>query len=138
MTSLATDNVVLVAVGQLDRRAYVALRRGLELAGGVVRAVHVAGPDEDTHEYAVEWTRTGLDMSVPLEIVETNERCAAQIRAAVVEALQQHRGLVTLVVGRLKLRRSWHRVLHDQSDEQIVAAVADLERVRVDVVDVPV
>ncbi len=138
MTSLATDNAVLIAVGRLDRRAYVALRRGLELADGVVRAVHIAAPDEDTHEYAVEWTRTGMSMAVPLEIVETDDACPVQIRAAVEGALQHHRGLVTLVVGRLKLRRPWHRVLHDQSAEQIVAAVADLERVRVEVVDVPV
>ncbi|HKA03269.1 MAG TPA: hypothetical protein VKD67_03040 [Acidimicrobiales bacterium] len=47
-----------------------------------------------------------------------------------------HSGIVTRLVGRLRLRRLWQRFLHDRSAERIVAAVANLERVRVDIVDV--
>jgi hypothetical protein len=79
-----------------------------------------------------------MNRSVPLEVVETNQRCAVPIRAAVEDALLYHSRVVTLVAGRLRPRRPWQRRLHDQSAEGIVAAAADLERVRVDIVDVPV
>jgi hypothetical protein len=136
VTSITTDDVVLIPVGPLDRRAYDALRHGVELASGPVRAVHVSPIGEDANAFAVEWTRTGMSFSVPLEIVEADVDCASLIRAAVEHAQLEHRGVVIVVIGRLRLTRRWHRWLHDQSAEQIIDALSGLDRVRVEVVDV--
>jgi hypothetical protein len=128
--------VVLVPVGELDKRAYRALRRAVEVADGSVRAVHICDEGEDADAFETHWTLTGMNMSVPLEIVETTDECAPSIRATVEAELRAHTGTVTIVIGRLLLRRRWHRLLHDQSAERIIDAVAGLERVRVEVVDV--
>jgi hypothetical protein len=132
------DGAVVVVVGELDKRAYVALRRGVELSDGRARAVHVSVSGEDVQAFALEWARTGGSLAVPLDIVESPDGLAPAIRAAIEPLLRDHAGTVTVVIGRLGLRRRWHRLLHDRSAEQIIEALGDLERVRIEPVDVPV
>jgi hypothetical protein len=135
---IAGDDAVLVTVGELDQRAYLAVRLGVELSDGPARAIHVCHDGDDAHAFAVEWMTTGMDFSVPLEIVERPDGCAPAIRSAVEALLRDHAGTITVVIGRLCLQRRWHRLLHDHSAEQILDALADLERVRVELVDIPV
>jgi hypothetical protein len=134
--TVVTDDMVLVPVGELDKRAYRAVRRAIEMANGSIRAVHVCSTAEDADGFARQWTRTGMNMSVPLEIIESTDDWARSLRAVVERELGDHTGTIMLVIGRLLLRKQWHRLLHDHSAEQIVDAVADLARVRVELVDV--
>jgi hypothetical protein len=138
LSAVAVDTVVLVPIGELDRRAYAALYRAICIPGASVRALHVSMRGDDVHAFAIHWTRTGENFAVPLEIIETAHGVAAPIRAVVESCLRQHAGVVTVVIGRLRFSRRWHRLLHDHSAEQILAAIGDLDRVRVEFVDIPV
>jgi hypothetical protein len=135
---VAAGTVVLVPVGELDRRAYEALRCAIRIPGASVRAVHVTTRSEDAHAFAMRWTHAAENFAVPLEIIETADGLTPPIRAAVESCLREHGGAVTVVIGRLRLRRRWHRLLHDHSAEQIHTAIGDLDRVRVEFIDIPV
>jgi hypothetical protein len=137
-SAVAVDTMVLVPIGEIDRRAYDALQCAIRIPGASVRALHASMRGDDVHAFAMQWTRTGENFAVPLEIIETADGFAAPIRAAVESCLRQHPGVVTVVIGRLRLRRRWHRALHDHSAEQILTAIGDLDRVRVEFVDIPV
>jgi hypothetical protein len=137
-SAVAAGTVVLVPVGELDRRAYEALRCAVRIPGASVRALHVSTCSDDAHAYAMRWTRAAENIAVPLEIIEAADGVTPPIRAAVESCLRQHTGPVTVVIGRLRLRRRWHRLLHDHSAEQIRSAICDLDRVLVEFIDIPV
>jgi hypothetical protein len=132
--------VVIVPVGDLDRRALLALSRAVDLPHASVRAVHLCPDSEAAHAFALQWASAGGDcFAVPLDIVESPpDRWDEQFREIVQSHIRESPCGVTVVIGRLRLRRRWHRLLHDHSAERIRGAVVDIPNVHIEFVDLPV
>jgi hypothetical protein len=134
------EHLVIVPVGDVDRRALLALRRAAGLPQARVRALHLCSDGDAAHAFALRWAGAGGDwFSVPLDIVESPpDRWGERLRAVVQAHSQESPGHVTVVIGRLRLRRRWHRLLHDHSAEQIRGALVDIPKVDIEFVDLPV
>jgi hypothetical protein len=89
----------------------------MSLARGAPRAI----TDEDVERVIVKTLE-----ETPLDATHWSSR------------LGQPDAPVAVVIGRLLLRRRWHRLLHDHSAGQIQRALADLDHIRVEFVDIPV
>ncbi|MDQ1424498.1 MAG: hypothetical protein QOD72_1996 [Acidimicrobiaceae bacterium] len=131
---------MIVPVGDLDRRAVLALRRAAGLPHASVRALHLCSDGDAAHAFAVEWAAAGgCGFTVPLDIIESPpDYWEEQVRAIVQAHSRESPSGVTVVIGRLRLRRRWHRLLHDQSAERIRGALVGIPNVEVEFVDLPV
>jgi hypothetical protein len=127
-------------VGDLDRRAVLALDRAAGVPRACVRALHLCSDSAAAHAFALQWASAGgRCVAVPLDIIESPpDHWDDRFRAVVQAHSRESPGHVTVVIGRLRLRRRWHRLLHDHSAERIRGALVGIPKVDVEFVDVPV
>jgi hypothetical protein len=124
-------HVVLVLVDRLDQAAARAIQYARTLTPDELRAVHFVIDTDKGEELRVAWERLGLSR-VPLELVDCPDR--RLVRGAVeTVALELADGEteVTVLLPDRKYPGFWHRVLHDQTAEQIVRAVSRLPHANV-------
>jgi hypothetical protein len=139
LPAIDAGHVVVVPIGDLDMRAVLALRHAAGLPHDAVRALHLCSDGAAAHAFALRWAAAGEHgFTVPLDIVESPPDCWGEQVRSVVDANRRGSGRVTVVIGRLKLRRRWHRLLHDQSAERIRRALIGVQNVDVEFVDLPV
>jgi hypothetical protein len=132
--------MVIVPVGDLDLRAVLALSRAAGLPHASVRALHLCSDGEAAHAFALRWaTSDEPRFAVPLDIVESSpDRWEHDVRAHLEAHRRESRGRVTVVIGRLRLRRRWHRLLHDHSAERLRGAFSGIDNVHTEFVDLPI
>jgi hypothetical protein len=140
LPAVDAEHLVLVPVGDVDRRAMLALSRAAGLPQACVRVLHLCPDGEAAHAFALRWAAAGSPcFGVPLDIVESPpDRWGERLRAVVQAHSQESPGHVTVVIGRLRLQRRWHRLLHDHSAERLRGALVDMPKVDVQFVDLPV
>jgi hypothetical protein len=134
------EHLVIVPVGDVDRRAMLALSRAAGLPQACVRALHLCSDAAAAHAFALRWAAASSHcFGVPLDIVESPpDRWGERLREVVKAHSQESPGHVTVVIGRLRLQRRWHRLLHDHSAELIRGALVDIPKVDIEFVDLPV
>lgn len=127
-------HVVLVFVDALDMAAARALQYARTITPDEVRAVHLDLDPIRTEDLVSAWQRLGFDR-FPLDVVECAdrrvERHAAEIAA---RELQDGQTEVTVLLPRREYQRSWHRLFHDHTADQIAKPLTGLAHCNVTIV----
>jgi K+-sensing histidine kinase KdpD len=131
-----TQPLVIVPVGSFDRRTTQALDAAVSRPGAIVRAVHVASDDAEAATLASHWFALGLP-SLDITDPEPATTVEQAITDWVTRAAAAHLGPITVILGRLVHRRTWHRLLHRRTAERLAARLGHLPGVTVTFVDVP-
>jgi amino acid transporter len=127
-------HVVLVFVARLDQSTARAIQYARTLMPDEMRAVHIAWDRQAAEQIADSWRTLGL-ARVPLELVDCPDRRVARSALDVVarEVADQKTEVSVLLPHRL-YRRFWHRLLHDNTGDEIADAVTKLEHANVTMV----
>jgi hypothetical protein len=127
-------HVVLVFVDRLDLASARAIQYGRALMPDEIRAVHFVIDSKHAEALADDWGRLGLNR-VPLDLRECADRviprAAIQVAA---EALADGDTEVSVLLPDRKYRGLWHRILHDQTADQISEEVSRLPHANVTLV----
>lgn len=113
--------LVLVPVGELDRRVKTALETAWRIRARERRALHVAADEEALWRLGEAWMASGAGSR--LHTVESDGGVAATIAKVVEYELASGFDQVVVIVGRVDLRRV-ARLLHDRTADAIGAAVS--------------
>jgi hypothetical protein len=127
-------HVVLVFVSRLDQTTARAIQYARALMPDEMRAVHIAVDRHAAELLADEWRRLGLSR-VPLELVDCPDRRVARAALEVVaaEAGDGQTEVSVLMPHRL-YKRFWHRLLHDNTGDEIARVVGQLPHANVTMV----
>jgi hypothetical protein len=113
-------HVVLVFVDTLDLASARAIQYARTLTPDDVRAVHFVIDAPHAEALSTEWQRLGL-VRIPLELVDCPDRrlsrCAVE---TVARDLADGETEVTVLLPERKYRGFWHRILHDQTADDLV------------------
>jgi amino acid transporter len=124
-------HVVLVFVDTLDLASARAIQYARALNPDDVRAVHFAIDGLHAEALSSEWQRLGL-LGIPLELVDCPDRrlsrCAVE---TVARDLADGETEVTVLLPERKYRGFWHRILHDQTADDIERNVSLLPHANV-------
>jgi hypothetical protein len=127
-------HVVLVLVDRLDQAAARAIQYARTLMPDELRVVHFVIDVQRAEALAAEWARLGLSR-VPLDLRECPDRVIP--RAAILtvaEALGDGDTEVSVLLPDRKYHGLWHRILHDQTADEISAEVSRLPHANVTLV----
>jgi hypothetical protein len=128
------QRVVLVAVGDLDRRAIAAVTYARELPAHQHLAVHVVTDADHSGSLGLQWMGSALHR-MPLHLVDDIGGVSATLREAVEHTLDAGADEVVVVAGRSN-PTSVGRLFHAHNAERIHDALVDIERARVALVAV--
>jgi amino acid transporter len=124
-------HVVLVFVDKLDLASARAIQYARALTPDDVRAVHFVIDGLHAEALSLEWQRLGL-VRIPLELVDCPDRrlsrCAVE---TVARDLADGETEVTVLLPERKYRGFWHRILHDQTADDIERNVSLLPHANV-------
>jgi amino acid transporter len=127
-------HVVLVFVSRLDQTTARAVQYARALMPDEMRAVHIAWDRQAAESLAAEWRELGLSR-VPLELVDCPDRRVARGALEVVaREVADGKTEVSVLLPHRLYRRFWHRLLHDQTGDEIAEAVGKLEHANVTMV----
>jgi hypothetical protein len=113
-----TEHLLVVPIAHLDIPSLEALAYAASF-GQPTLALHVSPEQGEAEQFQVCWNRWGAN--VPLEVVLSPYRAVVGPIINYLEALHtQQPGLtLTVVVPELKVRRRWHRLLHDRLGDRL-------------------
>jgi amino acid transporter len=127
-------HVVLVFVARLDQSTARAIQYARALMPDEMRAVHIAVDRHAAELLADEWRRLGLSR-VPLELVDCPDRRVARAALEVVAAeTGDGQTEVSVLLPHRLYRRFWHRLLHDNTGDEIAGVVSQLPHANVTMV----
>jgi hypothetical protein len=124
------NHVSVVLVDKLDGAAARALHVARTLRTDRTEAVHFAIDDHRVERLADAWAASAPE-NIDLRIVDTPERAARQY---VYDLVADGRTQVSVLVPRLLHRKRWHRLLHDETAEELVDSLSKLPNVNVTIV----
>jgi amino acid transporter len=131
---ILSRHVVLVFVARLDQSTARAIQYARALMPDEMRAVHIAWDRVGAEQLAEEWRSLGLSR-VPLELVDCPDRRVPRAALDVVaREVADAKTEVTVLLPHRLYRRFWHRLLHDNTGDEIAAAVSKLEHANVTMV----
>jgi len=124
-------HVALVFVDTLDLASARAIQYARTLSPDDVRAVHFVIDALHAERLSQEWQRLGL-VGIPLELIDCPDRrlsrCAVE---TVARDLAEGDTEVTVLLPERKYRGFWHRILHDQTADDIERNVSLLPHANV-------
>ncbi|HZT64927.1 MAG TPA: amino acid permease [Acidimicrobiales bacterium] len=127
-------HVVFVFVDELDMAAARAIQYARALNPDELRAVHFMVDARHAGRLQRDWSQLGLSR-LALEVIDCPDRrltrAALELAA---EATADGDTEVTILLPRRAYQRIWSRVLHDQTADRIVEAVAQLPHVNATIV----
>jgi amino acid transporter len=127
-------HVVLVFVARLDLSTARAVQYARALMPDEMRAVHVAWDRDAAERLADGWRELGLSR-VPLELVDCPDRRVARCALDVVaREVADGKTEVSVLLPHRLYKRFWHRLLHDNTGDEIASAVTKLEHANVTMV----
>lgn len=127
-------HVVLVFVARLDLSTARAVQYARTLMPDEMRAVHIAWDRHFAEHLAEQWRALGLSR-VPLELVDCPDRRVVRTALEyVAREVADGKTEVTVLLPHRLYRRFWHRLLHDNTGEEIAEAVSKLEHANVTMV----
>lgn len=125
---VGAGRLVLALVDRFDQRAIRPLEYAWRIPASERRALHVARDEEQLWELGAAWMTH--ELAIPLFMVENDGGVPATI-ARVVELERVAFAEVLVLMGRLVVRRRFHRFLHDRSADAIARALTQLPGVQV-------
>ncbi|MBI2169798.1 MAG: amino acid permease [Actinobacteria bacterium] len=124
-------HVVLVFIDRLDLAAARAIQYGRSLRPDELRAVHFALDQQRADELAGAWRAHGLS-NVALEVVDCPDRRLTRAAVTTVaDALAGGETEVSVLLPDRKYKGLWHRILHDQTADDIAVEVSRLPHANV-------
>ena len=111
-------HVVLVFVNRLDTSTARAIQYARALMPDEMRAVHIAVDRAEASRLADRWRRLGLSR-VPLELVDCPDRRVNRAALEVVAAELDGTTEVSVLLPHRVYNRLWHRLLHDNTANEI-------------------
>jgi amino acid transporter len=123
-------HVVLVMVNKLDTSTARAIQYARTLMPDELRAVHIAVDRVAAQHLADRWRRLGLSR-VALEIVDCPDRRVDRAAVEIVAAELNGSTEVSVLLPHRVYSRFWHRLLHDNTAEEIATAVGKLPHANV-------
>ncbi|MGZ4688659.1 MAG: APC family permease [Acidimicrobiia bacterium] len=131
---ILSRHVVLVFVARLDQSTARAIQYARTLMPDEMRAVHIAWDRDAAERLADSWRTLGLSR-VPLELVDCPDRRVARAALDVVaREVADAKTEATVLLPHRLYRRFWHRLLHDNTGDEIASAVSKLEHANVTMV----
>jgi amino acid transporter len=130
-----TKHVVLILVDRLDRSVLKAIRYARAVEATDIRAVHAAVDVNRAEELLKRWAEAGVNLGIPLEVVECADRNIPRAVAEVVSRVGGSDAEVTVVLPRRDYPHWTQRLLHDHTSRAIARALSD--RPHVDIVAIP-
>ncbi|MFI5041609.1 MAG: amino acid permease [Acidimicrobiales bacterium] len=128
---ILAHHVVLVLVDRLDLASARAIQYARTLTPDELRAVHFVIDPQRAAVLSEEWRRLGLSR-LPLELVDCPDRRLARAAVELVaETLADGQTEVSVLLPHIVHNRTWHRILHDRTADQIAAAVGSLPHANV-------
>jgi len=128
---LLRRHVVFVFIDRLDLAAARAIQYARSLRPDELRAVHFVVDHQKADALAAAWRSHGLS-HVALELVDCPDRRLTRVAVDVVaHALDDRQTEVTVLLPDRKYRGFWHRILHDQTADEIALAVSSLPHANV-------
>jgi hypothetical protein len=116
--------LVLVLVGELDRRTTEALAYSWRIPAQERRALHVAIDQEQVWRLADAWM--GSRAPFRLYMVEDEGGIARTVRRIVEYELDGGFDEVVVLVGRVAFRHWWSRALHDRTADAVLSVLTGL------------
>ncbi len=129
----AKRHEILVLVDRLDNAVARALQYARTLRGDEVRAVHFVLDPRAALELEDQWQRLGLAVALDVRECEDRRIGRAALELAA-EEIGDGRTELSVLLPRRVSASGWHRILHDNSAEQIANAVGRLDGVTATVV----
>ncbi|MDQ1364800.1 MAG: hypothetical protein QOF81_2708 [Acidimicrobiaceae bacterium] len=127
-------HVVLVFVDQLDLASARAIQYARSIMPDQLRAVHFVVDAQRAEALATDWRRLGLS-KVPLEMRACPDRVIPRAAIEVTaELLADGDTEVSVLLPNRKYRGIWHRILHDQTADEISKEVSRLPHANVTLV----
>jgi len=123
-------HVVLVMVNRLDMSTARAIQYARTLMPDELRAVHIAVDRAAAQHLADRWRKLGLSR-VPLEIVDCPDRRVDRAAVEVVASELDGSTEVTVLLPHRVYSRFWHRLLHDNTANEIAGVVGKLPHANV-------
>jgi len=123
----AGRRLVVIPIGGFDRRATAALGYARRISAVELRAVHVASDDRALSELADAWM--AHEVGWPLHVIDDDGGTPATVARFVASQLEAGFDQVVVVLGRIELRRRYHRLLHDRSADAIARTLHGAPRV---------
>ena len=123
-------HVVLVFVNKLDTSTARAIQYARTLMPDELRAVHIAVDRTAAAHLADRWKRLGLSR-VPLELVDCPDRRVDRAAVEVVAAELDGSTEVSVLLPHRVYSRFWHRLLHDNTANEIAGVVGRLPHANV-------
>jgi hypothetical protein len=123
-------HVVLVMVNRLDMSTARAIQYARTLMPDELRAVHIAVDRAAAQHLADRWRKLGLSR-VPLELVDCPDRRVDRAAVEVVAAELDGSTEVTVLLPHRVYSRLWHRLLHDNTANEIAGVVGKLPHANV-------
>ncbi|MFN2624933.1 MAG: APC family permease, partial [Mycobacteriales bacterium] len=124
-------HVALVFVDRLDAASARAVQYARALHPSELRAVHFVLDERRADELAAAWVRYGMS-SIALDRVGCPDRRLPRAAVEVVARdLADRQTEVSVLLPERKYRGLWHRILHDQTAEEIERAVSRLPHANV-------
>lgn len=131
------SGLVLILVGQVDRRMLPALTLASNLPGFEARAIHVAIDPLESQRLAEDWMELGLSW-VPLQIEEPTSASLVGSVRSVVEREAGGERRVLVIVPEVDLGRWWQALLHRSTGRRIARGLSTLRPVSTVVLPYPV
>ncbi len=126
-------HTVVILVDRIDLATARAIQYARTLVPDDLRAVHV-NLDEARSEVLIErWLNVGL-ARLPLDVVDCPDRRLGRAILELVADLADGQTEVTVLLPRRSFRRTWSRLLHDQTADRIVEIVSQLSHVNATIV----
>ncbi|HEY5014578.1 MAG TPA: APC family permease [Acidimicrobiia bacterium] len=123
-------HVVLVFVNRLDTSTARAIQYARALMPDEMRAVHIAVDRAGAKALAERWRKLGLSR-VPLELVDCPDRRVDRAAVETVAAELDGTTEVSVLLPHRVYSRFWHRLLHDNTANEIAGVVGRLPHANV-------
>ncbi len=123
--------VVMVFVDRLDLAVARAMQFGRTLRPDELRAVHFVIDQHHADELAAQWREHGL-ANMALELIDCPDRRLARAAVvAVAHELSRGDSEVCVLLPERMYNGVWHRILHDQTAEEMAREIARLPHANV-------
>jgi hypothetical protein len=130
---LLRRHVVVVLIDRIDLAAARAIQYARTLMPDDLRAVHFNIDNLRAQVLIERWQRVGLTR-LPLDVIDCPDRRLGRAALELAAELADGETEVSMLLPRRSYGRAWRRILHDQTADQIVEIVSQLNHINATIV----
>ncbi|HEX3980401.1 MAG TPA: amino acid permease [Acidimicrobiales bacterium] len=126
-------NVVVILIDRIDLATARAIQYARSLTPDDLRAVHFNIDHPRAGALIERWQRLGLSR-LPLDVIDCPDRRLTRASLELAAELADGETEVSILLPRRSYGKAWRRILHDQTADQIVEVVSQLNHVNATIV----